>query len=659
MKLNTLFLITNAIALASAYSPTGGYAPGNVSCPERSTSGSSNLVREAHSLSEDEKDWLDKRHEITDEALREFLERADLQDFNIDDFFDNVNGSINIGLAFSGGGYRAMLCGAGQISALDDRTHGANDTGLGGLLQSATYLSGLSGGNWLTGTLALNNWTSVQELIGNTTIWNLEHSIFASGGWNIFKTFNQWDEIDDAIDAKRDAHFNTSLTDIWGRALSYQFFGRENDGDIGLTFSTLRDVEVFQNAEMPFPISVADGRTPGSTIVNLNSTVFEFNPFEMGSWDPSVYAFTDLKYLGTEVNNGVPQADQCIMGFDNAGFVLGTSSSLFNQFLLQLNTTGIKGAVYNLIEDFLQNLSEDFDDIAIYNPNPFYHSNHSTVRTIVEDETLYLCDGGEDLQNVPLAPLVQPERDLDIIFAFDNSADTNDSFPNGASLIATYERQFSVQGNGTSFPYVPDKETFIGLNLTQKPTFFGCNASNMTGLTTIPPLVVYIANTPYTYWSNTSTFKMEYDEDEKLSMIQNGYEVASRYNLTIDQDWQKCVSCAIIRREQERNNQTQSEECSRCFQEYCWDGITVSDSSVSALRSNNWTSTADINKANTSGEVSSSSQGGGSSSTGSTSSSSSSSSHSRSSAVSIKLSYKSVSALLYSTLLVSSIVLFF
>lgn len=658
MKLTTLFLLAHSITSLLAYSPTGGYAPGNVSCPDRSTSGSSNLVRVAHTISDDEKDWLEKRHEVTDEALREFLERADLEDFDIDDFFDGLNSSINIGLAFSGGGYRAMLCGAGQISALDDRTTNANSSGLGGLLQATTYLAGLSGGNWLTGTLALNNWTSVQDILENDTIWDLSNSIFASGGWNIFKTFNQWDEIDDAIDAKQKAGFNTSLTDIWGRALSYQFFGTNDDGQVGLTFSTIRNSSVFQNAEMPFPFSVADGRTPDSTILNSNSTVFEFNPFELGSWDPSVYAFTDLMYLGTDVRDGVPTTDECIAGFDNAGFVLGTSSSLFNQFILQLNTTGLSGVVYNLIEDFLENLSEDYDDIANYAPNPFYDTNYSTVRTIVESDTLYLCDGGEDLQNVPFYPLVQPERNVDVIFAFDNSADTDDSFPNGTSLVATYERQFVTQGNGTAFPYVPDQNTFIANNLTTKPTFFGCNASNLTDLSYIPPLVVYIANLPYTYWSNTSTFKMEYDDEEKRSMIQNGFEVSSRYNLTIDPDWQKCVSCAIIRREQERNNQTQSEECQRCFEDYCWDGSIATD--TVADESNNYTSTRDIDSPNSSGEVSTSSashSGSGSSSSSTSSSSSSSSGHH--SGASSSFSYKSVSSVLYAALFASAVVLFF
>ncbi|CCH44458.1 lysophospholipase [Wickerhamomyces ciferrii] len=577
MKLLILVLIIQTLSLTAAYSPSGGYGPAKVPCPKKSTAGDSGLVRRSRGLCEDESNWLKKRHEHTDEALKEFLERAALKNFDVQEFFDSNNRSINIGLAFSGGGYRSMLCSAGQISALDDRTDGAKRTGLGGLLQASTYLTGLSGGNWMTGTLALNNWTSVQEIIRGDSIWDLEHSIIAPGGINIFQTIIQWSEIGASIQEKKDAGFDTTITDIWGRALSYQFFGTHDNGADGLTFSTLRDVDVFQNGEMPLPISVALGRAPTTKIINLNSTVFEFTPFELGSWDPSLYAFTDLKYIGSDVSNGVPESESCVAGFDNAGFVMGTSSSLFNQFILQLNTTGITGIVYDIIEDFLQNLSDDNEDIAVYGPNPFYKTPYAAVKTIIEDENLYLCDGGEDGQNIPVAPLVQPERDVDIIFAFDNSADT-DNLPDGSALIATYQRQFSVQGNGTAFPYVPDQNTFIAHNLTTQPTFFGCDSSNLTDLSYVPPLVVYIANEPYSFSSNTSTFKLEYDEEEKLGMIQNGYEVASRYNMTIDEDWNKCVACAIIRRTQERNNEEQSAECAKCFEEYCWDGKLASGS---------------------------------------------------------------------------------
>ncbi|ODQ83108.1 hypothetical protein BABINDRAFT_159566 [Babjeviella inositovora NRRL Y-12698] len=591
--MNLSALIKAAFFLTStlAWSPTDSYAPGPIACPANNAS----LLRNADGISSSEASWVGERHKNTDDALVRFLVNANMTDFDANNFVHNtLNRSINIAVAFSGGGYRAMLNGAGQLSALDNRTTGAAENGLGGLIDATTYLTGLSGGNWMVGTLAMNNWTSVQDILDNGTIWDLEHSMFAPGGINIFKTASYWKEISDDLSDKRDAGFNVSLTDAWGRALSHQFFLNYPNMGAALTWSTLRDADVFSNHSMPFPIVVTDGRTPGSTIIGSNSTVFEVSPFELGSWDPSLHSFVDVKYLGSVLDNGRPvNSSACIGGFDNAGFIMGTSSTLFNQFILQLNTTGITGGLYDLIHDFLSDVSKDSNDIAVYRPNPFYKSSSAGEESIVQADTLYLVDGGEDLQNVPLYPLLQPERDVDIILAFDNSADTNESWPNGASLVATYERQFSAQGNGTTFPYVPGQDTFLALNLTSKPTFFGCDSKNLTTLNAdgvIPPLVVYMANRPFSYHSNTSTYKMSYSEDEKRGVINNGFEVATRNNLTLDAEWAACLGCAIIRRGQERQNISQSAQCQKCFSEYCWDGsLVAADTDVSLLV--NFTST--------------------------------------------------------------------
>lgn len=580
-----LAAILPVLALAEAESPTGGYAPGQVQCP------SGSLVREASGLSSNEASWIQDRNKVTNDNLKTFLSQSGLTNFDADSFISNTkNGrSIKVGLAFSGGGYRAMFNGAGQLSALDNRTTGAHEHGLGGLLQSATYISGLSGGSWLVGSVVLNNFTSVEDIVnGKTPIWDVEHSIVNYGGWNPKKAYDYYKDLSKAVNAKKAAGFELSITDTWGRALSHQFFPPNDDYSASLTWSDITKLNAFANHQMPFPLVVADGRTPGSTIISGNSTVFEISPYELGSWDPSLKLFTQIKYLGLDVKSGSStNGTTCVQGFDQAGFIMGTSSTLFNQFVLQINTTSLSTALKDIISSLLNDVSHDEDDIAIYNPNPFKDVDSAGVKSIVNNDTLYLVDGGEDLQNVPLYPLIQKDRGLDVIFAYDNSADTNQSWPNGASLIATYERQFLDQGKGTIFPYVPDINTFRNLNLTARPTFFGCDAKNLTsllsnstggsnstsrGLVFDSPLIVYTANRPFTYWSNTSTFKLSYEDYQRNGMIKNGFEVASSLNMTVDSDWRACVACAIIHREQERQGVEQSDQCKRCFQKYCWDG---------------------------------------------------------------------------------------
>src|SRR6266850_1326840 len=68
--------------------------------------------------------------------------------------FINVNSTIGkagngsfpkIGIAFSGGGYRAAQYGAGVVSALDARNDSAKAAGTGGFLQVMSYIAALSG----------------------------------------------------------------------------------------------------------------------------------------------------------------------------------------------------------------------------------------------------------------------------------------------------------------------------------------------------------------------------------------------------------------------------------------------------------------------------------------------------------------------------------
>lgn len=254
---------------------------------------------------------------------------------------------------------------------------------------------------------------------------------------------------------------------------------------------------------------------------------------------------------------------------------MGTSSSLFNQFLLQINDTNmVPELARNFITRFLEGLSRDSNDIAEYRPNPFYGWNEEGS-LVDEAESLTLVDGGEDLQNIPLQPLIQPDREVDVIFAIDSSNDTPTRWPNGTALVATYERSLSSSGgnisNGTDFPAVPDANTFVNLGLNTRPTFFGCDSSNTSSIT---PLIVYIPNAPYAFHSNVSTFEANYNTSTRDAMLQNGYEVATMGNGTVDPKWPTCVGCAILSRSLERTNTEVPDDCRQCFERYCWDGTT-------------------------------------------------------------------------------------
>ena len=560
-----------------------GYTPQNTTCPSTRPT-----VRSASALSDNETSWLEMRRNNTIAPMQDLLGRLNISGFDAEAYITknakNASALPNIAIAVSGGGYRACLNGGGAVQAFDSREINSTAAGhLGGLLQSATYLAGLSGGGWLVGSIFVNNFTTITALLDNnaSSVWDFGNSIIegpATGSIQVLDSAEYYTGIEHEVSAKGDAGFNTSVTDYWGRALSFQLVNA-SDGGASYTWSSIQLQESFANANSPMPILVSDGRAPGETLIPGNTTIYEFNPFEFGTWDPTTYGFVPLEFLGSNFSGGVlADSEKCVRGFDNVGYVMGTSSSLFNQLILDVNETSIPQLAKSFVSDILSRFSGADNDIAQYQPNPFY-GYHKDTSIVYQESALSLVDGGEDLENIPLHPLIQPFRHLDVIFAVDSSADTN-NWPNGTSLVATYQRSLngtSADGgnlaNGTSFPAIPDQNTFVNLGLNTRPTFFGCNSSNTSSPT---PLVVYIPNFPYTYQSNVSTFDLSYNTSQRDLIVENGYNVATMGNGTANSTWPVCVGCAILQRSLERTQTTLPQACTQCFADFCWDGTVNS-----------------------------------------------------------------------------------
>ncbi|EMC99663.1 hypothetical protein BAUCODRAFT_30039 [Baudoinia panamericana UAMH 10762] len=569
-----------------------GYAPQVNSCPSNTPS-----VRAATSLSPNETAWLQLRRNATIAPMRTLLARMNITGLDTTSYLNrhanNASALPNIGIAVSGGGYRAMLNGAGYLEAWDDRTPNATSVGqLGGLLQATTYLSGLSGGSWLVGSLYSNNFTSVDRILAQDTdsstsgdLWQLDQTIFEgpeSGGIQLVNSAGYYIALESAVNNKQDVGFDVSLTDYWGRALSYQLVN-DTDGGPSYTWSSVAQQDFFTNGSVPLPLIVADGRQPGETLVPTNTTIFTLDPWEIGTFDPTIYGFAPMQYVGTNFSNGRPTSnDRCVTGFDNVGFVYGTSSSLFNVILTTVNGTNTTGlfttALQDAVEAILSSLASSDNDIADW-VNPFYNY-HPDTNPYASSQQLTLVDGGEDNQVIPFHPLIQPQRHVDVVFAIDSSADTNTTWPtnasspgwpNGASIVATYQRSLSAIQNHTAFPSIPDINTFVNLGLNDRPTFFGCDAGNITGEA---PLIVYLPNAPYVYNSNVSTYDLQFNNTERNAIVLNGYNGATLGNGTLDKQWPACVGCAILSRSLNRTGTAVPEVCTQCFQRYCWNGTT-------------------------------------------------------------------------------------
>lgn len=516
---------------ARALSP---YAPVTTACP------SSSLVRKANGISLLESSYVQQRQAKASAGLAAWLTKTDPT-------FPTDKLPI-VGVTTSGGGYRSLLTGAGVLQALDGRD---GMTGLSGLYQGLTYQAGLSGGAWLLSSITGNNWPTITSL--KTNLWEtaFDESLADPNG-ALVAAADAAITVD--IKAKNAAGFNPTLTDPWGRLLSYQLL-TGLDGGVSDTLHGLTANSNFTSRSVPYPIVTALGVNTdvGQCSPGANGTQYELHPYEFGSWDSGVGAFMQTPYLGTRVVNGSPGNGICYTNYDNLGYVLGSSSNLFNEVCLSdPSISGLPSNLTTVLTDLLGagHQVATRDEYAVY-PNPF--RNYSSATVVSNQTELFLADGGESDQNNPIWPFLH-RPNVSVLFVNDNSADTSDNYPNGSELYQTYQ---IAKADGLSrMPAIPPASTFVGQGLNTRPTFFGCNTQDQL-------TIIYLPNYNYTYDSGVSTFKLQYTKAETDALIANGVAVGS-YNGS--STFGECVGCAILK----KTGGSLPSQCQGCFSSFCF-----------------------------------------------------------------------------------------
>jgi lysophospholipase len=249
------FLVLAQSAASIAYTPTVGQ------CPHRF-----HLIRKAGSppyqtLSPSELEYLQARKsKVLPNAWKTYLANVqNSQASRLPSYVSNIlNGHSkyipNLGIATSGGGYRAALFGAGVLNSLDGRNSSSVKKGTGGLLQAASYISGLSGGSWLVTSLYEANFPNMQELIFGSEAkglsgWMTGFGIIAPTN-NSIQTQGFIAELVSEIRGKHDAGFPVTFGDVWARTLARHFlagttktnFFDNSSHGAGKTFSGMADL---------------------------------------------------------------------------------------------------------------------------------------------------------------------------------------------------------------------------------------------------------------------------------------------------------------------------------------------------------------------------------------------------------------------------------
>ncbi|KPI44967.1 Lysophospholipase 2 [Cyphellophora attinorum] len=363
----------------------------------------------------------------------------------------------------------------------------------------------------------------------------------------------------DAV-AKSIAGYNPSLVDIWGRLANLHCL--EGGGERTVWLSSLVNRSDFQEASQPYPIITALNVDPrrnisGCNYGDLSSTQYEFHPFEFGTWDLGTRSFSQTAFMGSQSTASfAPSSATCINGFDSLGFVMGASSNPFNLFCgVVPNSSPFSGHLGDLWNDMIDMLGavhgvSFLDEYAVC-PGPFAATTHV--------DSLYLIDGSQGGEEIPIWPLLPVERGVGVIVAADFSTSTPDQLPDGSSLYKTFQR--AQQMGFSRMPMIPTPAEIDKLALNKQPTFFGCRSDASQAL------IIYIPNVPHILGSNVPWWTIQLSSELVTSILENGNLVATMKG---DTQWPICIGCAVLSKAS--GDIALPKACEACWDRFCWKG---------------------------------------------------------------------------------------
>jgi len=199
-------------------------------------------------------------------------------------------------------------------------------------------------------------------------------------------------------------------------------------------------------------------------------------------------------------------------------------------------------------------------------PNPFIGFNPSD-KNLQKQSNLMLVDGSEEGQENPIVPLIQPARNVDFIIVSDNSgSELSSGWMNGTNFIDTATW---AKAHNLPYPKIPDVNTMLNLKFTTFPTFFGCNEPNV-------PLVLYVADFPYTSFNNFS-FLDSFPSGQEGVIFSNALSTLSQDSDRLTANWTSCLACGTVLRSLQKMDMKVPEFCNSCFKEHCWQGNNASE----------------------------------------------------------------------------------
>uniref|UniRef100_A0A8C5R4M6 Phospholipase A2 group IVF n=1 Tax=Leptobrachium leishanense TaxID=445787 RepID=A0A8C5R4M6_9ANUR len=394
-------------------------------------------IRLGFELSEGERVFLEKRKKVSSSCLREALKLGK------EPHAEEVPVVAVLG---SGGGTRAMTSLYGSLLGLQEMN----------ILNSITYLSGVSGSTWCMSTLYRDPDWSQKNLCDPISNTRSSVTMSKSGAFSPERLRHCTREL---VAMENEGH-KVNFTDLWGLLIEYFLHQQENP-------AKLSDQQMcLSKAQNPYPIYAGV-----NVRVNISGREFaewcEFTPHEVGFRKYGAFVRTEdfgsEFFMGHLIHKRKEPKICYLEGVWGSAFAAnldeiwaqatGTGSRIFSSLAdvikvidgcrklhfrdsrLQTRLVMPGGIVSSIFQDFFKSR---FTAGERYNftRGLYLHKNYVGAHEFVAwkgnhldafpnqltpmEENLYLVDGGFSI-NSPFPLVLQPERDVDVILSFNYS----------------------------------------------------------------------------------------------------------------------------------------------------------------------------------------------------------------------------------------------
>ncbi|KAI8598510.1 acyl transferase/acyl hydrolase/lysophospholipase [Dissophora ornata] len=350
-----------------------------------------------------------------------------------------------IALAGSGGGYRAMISTLGYMTA----------TKKAGLFDCTMYMAGVSGSCWL-----MAQYMTLGQRSFSKTMEHFKHSLsipfvhYPSFLDTMLTNPGAAQLILEGVVHKYSKKRNLTLVDAFGTVLASRLLiHRDRESDSGdwvdpLDFKMSQQSRWTNYGDQPLPIyTVVSHVLPGSMPersqegdIVVDDTVaqeeegaethyyqwFEMTPYEFGSEETSAWIPTwafGRRFVGGKSIEKIPETNLAILLGTFGSAFTATMADYYKEVRPLLNKS-MSDSIDSYIKEYIDGMSQFHPISPSCFPNPIYKlpNPEPEAESFSRRKNIYLNDAGMD-NNLPIYPLLRPGRKVDVVLAFDSSAD--------------------------------------------------------------------------------------------------------------------------------------------------------------------------------------------------------------------------------------------